>query len=126
MVDIQQQIVYWKSGSQEDIDVAAELISGGRCRHGLFFAHLAIEKMLKAMICKETQTLASRIHNLVRLTQIAQLQLSAEKLNHLAEMNEFNMEERYPVQFIDTISQDEAQDYLHKSAEVLEWLMQQL
>jgi HEPN domain-containing protein len=126
MVDIQQQIQYWKDGSQEDIEVAGELISGGRCRHGLFFAHLAIEKFLKAVICKKTQSLAPRIHNLTRLSQIAELHLPQDQFDHLAEMNEFNLEGRYPVQFIDTVAQQEARIYLNKSIKVLEWLAQQL
>ena len=68
MVDIQQQIVYWQTGAEEDIVVAEELVASSRYRHGLFFAHLALEKMLKAHICKKTRSLAPRIHNLVRLS----------------------------------------------------------
>ncbi|MEN8127119.1 MAG: HEPN domain-containing protein [Planctomycetota bacterium] len=58
MVDIQKQIIYWSSGAEEDIAVAEELIGNKRYRHGLFFAHLALEKILKAHICKKTNELA--------------------------------------------------------------------
>ena len=126
MVDIQQQIQYWKSGAEEDIAVASELILSGRYRHGLFFAHLALEKMLKAHICKKTESLAPRIHNLVRLSEMADLALSEDQIDHLADMNEFNLEGRYPVQYIDTASEQEAAVYLSKSKEVLQWLAQQL
>jgi len=126
MVDIQQQILYWKSGAQEDIVVAAELVSGGRYRHGLFFAHLALEKILKAHICRKTGSLAPRIHNLVRLCEIAELRPPQMQLDHLADMNEFNLEGRYPIQYIDTTSGQEAQNYLAKTNEVFEWLVRQL
>ena len=126
MVDIQKQILYWSSGSQEDITVAEELIDNKRYRHGLFFAHLALEKILKAHICKKTSELAPRIHNLVRLSEMAEIDLSEDHLNHLADMNEFNLEGRYPIQYIDSASDQEANAYLSKTKEVLEWLVRQL
>jgi len=42
-----------------------------RIRHGLFLANLALEKALKALVCKATRDLAPRIHNLVRLAELA-------------------------------------------------------
>ena len=126
MVDIHKQISYWKSGAEEDSVVAAELIGNKRYRHGLFFAHLALEKILKAHICKKTQKLAPRIHNLVRLSEMASIDPSEDTLNHLADMNEFNLEGRYPIQYIDATSDPEANSYLNKTKEVLEWLAQQL
>jgi len=46
-------------------------------------------------------------------------------LDLLAEMNEFNLEGRYPVPFLSPISKSEAHDYLVKTEGVLKWLMQQ-
>ena len=46
-MDIIRQIEYWRLGASEDWEVAVELISSRRTRHGLFFAHLALEKLLK-------------------------------------------------------------------------------
>lgn len=126
MVDIQQQIVYWSSGAEEDIAVAEELIGNKRYRHGLFFVHLALEKILKAHICKKTNALAPRIHNLSRLSEIAGVDLTEDHLNHLADMNEFNLEGRYPIEYIDMASDQEANAYLSKTKEVLEWLVRQL
>ena len=126
MVDIQKQVLYWKSGAEEDIAVAEELIGNKRYRHGLFFTHLALEKILKAHICKKSNELAPRIHNLVRLSEMAAIDLSEDTLNHLADMNEFNLEGRYPIQYIDATSGPEANSYLNKTKEVLAWLVQQL
>ena len=47
MVGVEKHIAYWRNGSDEDWQVALELVGSGRTRHGLFFAHLALEKMLK-------------------------------------------------------------------------------
>ena len=50
MVDISKQIEYWNRSAQEDWQVAQQLVESGKIRHGLFFAHLALEKVLKAHV----------------------------------------------------------------------------
>ncbi len=92
MIDIDKQVSYWRSSAYEDWQVARELVSLGRTRHGLFFAHLGLEKMLKALVCERTRDLAPRLHNLVRLAEIASLDLDHQQTDVLAEMNMFNIE----------------------------------
>lgn len=92
MVDIGKQITHWRNGSGEDWEVARDLVERGRIRHGLFFAHLALEKTLKAHICRATNELAPPIHNLVRLAEGAGLALTPEQRDLLAEVNSFNIE----------------------------------
>lgn len=69
MVDIGKQIEHWRAGAGEDWEVARDLVERGKIRHGLFFAHLALEKTLKAHVCRTTNELAPPIHNLVRLAE---------------------------------------------------------
>ena len=52
MVDISEQIKYWKTTAREDWEAAGELVESRRIRQGLFFAHLALEKLLKAHVCR--------------------------------------------------------------------------
>jgi len=54
MVDIDKQIAYWRDSANEDWAVARQLVDNSRIRHGLFFAHLTLEKTLKALICKHS------------------------------------------------------------------------
>jgi len=126
MVDIEKQIAYWQRGSQEDWLVAQELVERGRSRHGLFFAHLSLEKALKAHVCRRTRDLAPRTHNLVRLAELARLSLSQEQLDVLADVSVFNLEGRYPDSFTPALNHSEAQAYLARAREVLTWLMHQL
>ena len=58
MVNIAKHIPYWRDGAMEDLLVARDLIDSGKIRHGLFFAHLALEKILKANVCRATKDLA--------------------------------------------------------------------
>jgi HEPN domain-containing protein len=52
MLNIPKQIEYWVKNAEEDFEVGTSLIKAGKTRHGLFFMNLAVEKMLKACICK--------------------------------------------------------------------------
>lgn len=126
MVDISKQVVYWRNGAAEDWEVANQLVDSDKTRHGMFFAHLALEKILKAHICKKTAKLAPKIHNLVRLAEIAELQLKPQDLDTLAEMNEFNLEGRYPITFVSPPTKSEAQAYMIKANGIFEWLTQKL
>jgi HEPN domain-containing protein len=126
MIDIPKQIAYWQSGAIEEWDLAQDLIKRNKTRHGLFFAHLALEKLLKAHICRHTQDLPPRIHNLTRLAELAGLPLDQTQVDILAEMNIFNLEGRYPDLSMAPLSKKEAKSYLRRAEEVYQWLMSQL
>lgn len=126
MIDIEKQVAYWRNGAREDWQVAWDLVSRRRTRQGLFFAHLALEKVLKAHVCRQTQDLAPRLHNLVRLAELAELGLNDAQIDVLAEMNAFNIEGRYPEMLTPEATMTEARNYLRKAREVYTWLMNQL
>ncbi len=125
MFDVDRQVEYWRQGANEDWHVAAKLVEDGSTRHGLFFAHLALEKMLKALVCRRTRDLPPRIHNLMRLSQLAGLEPDSRQIDLLAEMNQFNLEGRYPEAITPVPGLEEAARYLARSQEVLAWLTQQ-
>jgi HEPN domain-containing protein len=122
MVDIKKQISYWKESAEEDWAVAQQLLESGRTRHGLFFAHLALEKMLKALVCKNTGDLAPRIHNLNRLIDLAGVVSSPVQTDILAEMNAFHIEGRYPETLTKRPTEEEAVRYTKRAEEVFRWL----
>ncbi len=126
MVNIQKQVEHWRDGAREDWEVGAELVREGRIRHGLFFVHLAMEKALKAHVCRATQDLAPRNHDLPYLARAGQVTLDEEKLRTLAEVNTFNIEGRYPHGLPAPPQGDAARELLHRATEVFEWLIQLL
>ena len=125
MVDVDRQVDYWREGADEDWDVATSLVKDGKSRHGLFFARLALAKTLKALVCRRTRDIPPRIHNLVRLGGLAGLEPDGRQADLLADMNQFNLEGRYPEFRRPAPSLEEAADYLARSQEVLTWLTQQ-
>ena len=126
MIDIDKQIAFWRNSAEEDLAVAHDLVGRNRIRHGLFFAHLALEKALKAHVCRATQDIAPRLHNLVRLAELAELDLRPAQMDTLAEMNSFNIEGRYPDTLSFPPSQEEAQEYMNRAEEVFQWLIKLL
>jgi HEPN domain-containing protein len=62
----------------------------------LFFLHLAMEKLLKALVCKATQKPAPYIHSLPLLAGRAAARLDASQMNFLAGFDRFNLAARYP------------------------------
>jgi HEPN domain-containing protein len=79
MVDVAKQIDYWRTGGDEDFAAAESLLEKGHLRHCLFFAHLAVEKMLKAHVTSQTKDVPPRIHNLIRLAKMAGLSPDSEQ-----------------------------------------------
>jgi len=125
MIDIDKQIAYWRDGASEDWDAAQELVGRGRTRHGLFFAHLALEKLLKAHVCCHTQDLAPRIHPLLRLADLAGLTLSDEQREFLAWFDQYQIEGRYPDTLLPAPSVEMARAEMARAQEVFQWLTDQ-
>lgn len=126
MIDIQKQIAYWRKSAEEDWSVGQTLVSAGKIRHGLFFLHLAMEKMLKAHVCKATLNLAPRLHSLVQLAEMSKLRFSEAQMNALADLNRFNLAGRYPDMLAPGISQKEAFVRRRAARGVFQWLKNQL
>lgn len=106
--------------------MATDLIQREKPRYGLFFAHLALEKTLKAHVCRATKDLAPRTHALLRLAELSQLWVSPEQRLFLSEFDRYQMEGRYPEDLISPPSPEEGRVQLEKAREMFQWLMQQL
>ena len=87
---------YWSTEAQEALQVAEHLVSAGDYSYALFFGHLAIGKMLKAVYVHRLQQHAPLLHNLLRLAQLAGLEPDAVQTEALATITAFNIEARYP------------------------------
>jgi HEPN domain-containing protein len=125
-MDVQKQVEYWTRGSAEDLGAAESLIDKGFLRHGLFFAHLALEKMLKAHVTRRAKETPPKIHGLARLVAMTGLRLSDDQMDFLREFGVYQIAGRYPDSGQLELSADLARDELCKAREVLTWLSRQL
>jgi HEPN domain-containing protein len=79
-MDTRQIVLYWIKEAQEDIPVADHLFAAGDFTYSLFFCHLFIEKLLKALVVARTAAHAPPIHNLIVLAENALLPRRIENL----------------------------------------------
>ena len=121
-MDIQGQVAYWIKSSQEDFAAAESLLQKNHRRHALFFAHLAVEKTLKAIVTQRTGDVPPKTHNLIRLAQMARLTLSDKQLDFLREFNLYQQEGRYPDAALPAIGRSVAAAELRRAKEFSEWL----
>jgi HEPN domain-containing protein len=126
MVNIEKQINYWLTGAAEERALATDLFASGHTRHGLFFLHLSLEKIIKAHVCKKSGDLAPKDHNLVRLIEKAMLPLSEEDRSFLSGMTRFNIEGRYPDSYDDLPSAASVDKIKKESERIYTWLIDQL
>ena len=125
-MDIDEQVEYWKTGSAEDLAAAESLFEKGHLRHCLLFAHLALEKMLKAHVTRQTKNMPPKIHSLPRLATLAGLTLSGEQMDLLREFGIYQIEGRYPDAQQVAIDRALAREELRRTREMLAWLSRQL
>lgn len=52
--DIDKTIDYWAESAEYDFETGKNLLESKKFPYALFFAHLAIEKILKAIVVKNT------------------------------------------------------------------------
>lgn len=125
-MDVTKQIEYWAASSAEDIAAAESLLEQGHLRHCLFFAHLSLEKLLKAHVVRQTGDVPPRIHSLIRLAEIAGLALDEERDEFIRSFGVYQLEGRYPDARFYALEADYALAELSRTKETLEWLKNQL
>jgi len=85
-------IHYWLESAEYDFETGKSLLESKKFPYALFFAHLAIEKILKAIVVKKTEEHAPHTHSLVLLAKSTNINIKDQMLDQLAEYMEFHIE----------------------------------
>lgn len=120
---------YWRELSDYDMKTAEYMLQTKRYPYCLFMCHLAVEKILKAIIVFETERHAPYSHNLVELAKHSKLDFNEEQKNLLADLTEFNLEARYPEwqkDFYKKATKNYTVRYLNDSIKIHKWLKKHL
>jgi len=88
-------IEYWLTSSKDDLDTADKLFVAKKYHHCLFFVHLALEKILKAVYVLKKHKAPPLVHDLVRLAQKSDLEIGESLTLQLIEISTFNIAARY-------------------------------
>jgi len=122
MADAAEQ---WAAQSLYDIETAKAMLDAGRYLYVLFCCQQAVEKMLKALIAKRTRELPPRLHNLMRLAEVASLTIPEDTAHLFRRLTDFYIASRYPEELEAAtwnVDASQVQQTYVATEEVLRWL----
>ncbi|MFQ5861131.1 MAG: HEPN domain-containing protein [Dehalococcoidia bacterium] len=95
-MDVAEVVHHWLEAAEEDWKVARHLLEAGDYPYALYFGHLCLEKLLKALVVQQTRSHAPYTHNLLRLVEVGGLTLTPEREEVLRRVTAYNLNIRYP------------------------------
>lgn len=85
----------WKEGAEDAFDTAEKLFEAKKYHHSLFFVHLSLEKILKAIYVYKKDQAPPPSHDLSYIANKAGLYLTKPDMENLNQISEFNVSARY-------------------------------
>ncbi|TAG17893.1 MAG: HEPN domain-containing protein [Cytophagia bacterium] len=130
MNDKTKHIAYWVNTATDDLESMDVLFEGKKYVQALFFAHLSLEKILKAhwVVCN-ANNMPPKTHNLIYLYEKTNLKLSEEDTDFLQSMNVFQIEGRYPdylAQLNKTVNKEQTETIIVQVKQLFVCLQEQL
>ncbi len=129
-MNIEEHIQYWVKSADHDWAVAQNLFSAEKYDWCLFIGHLVLEKLLKALYVQDNNNLfPPKTHNLVKLAENTQIKISEEQIILLDEVNDFNLEIRYPEfknELYKKFTKEFSENYFQKIKDMTVWLKSQI
>ena len=88
---------YWMDTADDNWQEIQAMVQAGTYLPALFWAHLTIEKLSKALWVKENVAdIPPRIHNILRLLSATSFVLTPQQDSLVTQLNSFQLEGRYP------------------------------
>lgn len=126
----EEHILYWTNQVESDYDCSLVLYQSEHYAQSLFWAHLALEKLCKALWIKTNEkNTPPLIHNLLRIVTLTNENFTDEQLSFLADMNTFQIKGRYPdyAESMEiTVNKDVCEIYLEKTKQMILCLQEKL
>ncbi len=94
-IDKNKLIRYWIDSSDEDYETMMVMFNSKKYSWSLFIGHLMIEKLLKAYFLMKKSEYPPFIHNLLRLAEKSEIELSDQRKKELVTITAFNINARY-------------------------------
>ncbi|MBI5740971.1 MAG: HEPN domain-containing protein [Nitrospirae bacterium] len=87
--------------------------------------HIAVEKLLKAVVAEITDRVPPKTHNLLYLVKMAALDMPQDMFDFIARINNASVVTRYPEDFnqlMESYPENVVKDYLESTEKALTWL----
>lgn len=126
----EEHIQYWIKSSDHNLETMEYLFKGRKYVDALFFGHLSLEKICKALWIRNNEdNYPPRIHNLVGLLEKSQISINDEDLEFLDLLNRYQLEGRYP-DYLNLIYKETTtelcEQFIIKIKQIGQWLKKML
>ncbi len=121
-------ITYWINSSENDFRAMLHLYEKGHYTWSLFIGHLVIEKLLKAVFTLKFKESPPFIHDLCRLTDKCQLDLTETQKDQLDTITTFNIQARYDdykMDFYAKCTKQFTKEWINSITELRKWIKEQ-
>ncbi len=75
-IDVEKVVKHWIETSDEDFETMISLFNSKSYSWSLFLGHISVEKLLKVFYVQKNKTHAPFTHNLYRLAELSEIELS--------------------------------------------------
>lgn len=120
----------WEATSNYDLRTAEAMYKTGRYLYVVFMCHLAIEKMLKAILAqKYPEETPPKVHNLIHLAQKTGLTLPDPLRDFFQRIDNVSVATRYPEDLrllSREFNRETAKRMLSETKRLIKWLKQQM
>ncbi|MBC7323834.1 MAG: HEPN domain-containing protein, partial [Moorella sp. (in: Bacteria)] len=115
----------WLASADYDLKTARSMFRAKRYLYTVYMAHLAVEKTLKALVAEITGTAPPKTHNLIRLVDLARIEVPEDLKIFIGELNAAAGTVRYPENLNNLVAAypgPVAGQYLKRAEKVIKWL----
>jgi len=126
-LDINQIVKHWIDTSDNDFEAMHTLFRSKTYHWALFMGHISIEKLLKAYFVKKNRNHAPFTHNLYRLAELGNLEISEEYAEWLLKITTFNLNARYDdykKEFYSMCTVEFTNEWIEKIKILQQWIKQ--
>lgn len=122
---MEKDIKYWVNLSEYDIKTANAMFKSRRYLYVLFTCQQAVEKILKALVTKNTKQFPPKTHDLLKLIELSKINIDDTRKEFLSKLSFYYIETRYPqeiAKIAKDINRKTALEYLKNTKALLRWL----
>ena len=115
----------WIDTANYDIKTAEAMFKSKRFIYVVFMCHLAIEKMVKAVISAETEGLPPKSHSLLYLSDKALIKYPEDKQEFIEQLDNVSVVTRYPEdlkKMAREFNKNKTKEVLDMTRRILRWL----
>lgn len=128
-IDVDKIVRHWIDTSDEDYQTMLNLFESKSYGWSLFLGHILIEKLLKSYFVSKNKKHAPFTHNLYRLAELCELELTDEYADWFDKITAFNINARYDdykKEFYSMCTAEFTSEWIGKIKIIRSWIKQML